>query len=95
MADVFINLPGWKIRGITRDPTKPSSKAWIDKGAEVVAGDLNDVETLKPAFKGANVIFGATDFWQYLSLPSTIARAAEEGRTNNEVAADIETTQGE
>jgi hypothetical protein len=60
----------------------------------MVAADLNDVESLKTAFKGANVIFGVTDFWQSVNVPANHARAAQEGRTVNEVAYDIEVQQG-
>ena len=91
---MFLKEPGYKIRGISRDPSKTSSKAWSDKGVEMVAGDLNDVETIKAAFKGANVIFGVTDFWQGSSNPSNQAKAKEQGRTINEVLYDIEVQQG-
>jgi len=60
----------------------------------MVAADLNDVESLKAAFKGANVAFGVTDFWQSVKVPANHALAAKEGRTVNEVAYDIEVQQG-
>ncbi|KAF2497628.1 NAD(P)-binding protein [Lophium mytilinum] len=94
VADVFLKTPGWKIRGISRDPTKGSSKEWSDKGVEMVAADLNDAESLKKAFAGANVAFGVTDFWQSVKVPANHAKAAQEGRTINEVAYDIEVQQG-
>ncbi|KAF2477402.1 NAD(P)-binding protein [Lindgomyces ingoldianus] len=94
VANVFLNEPGWKIRGISRDPTKPSSKAWSDKGVEMVAGDLDHIESMKKAFKDANVIFGNTDFWQHMKSPATAERAQKEGRTPNEVAYDLELEQG-
>jgi hypothetical protein len=61
---------------------------------EVVAGELGDVESLKKAFEGANVIFGFTDFWQHLTNPESHKLAAEQGRTPNEVAYDQEVAQG-
>lgn len=47
----YIKTPGWRVRAITRDPSKPAAKNLQDQGAEVVAADLGDVESLKAAFK--------------------------------------------
>jgi hypothetical protein len=94
VARVFLNEPGWKVRGITRDPSKPAAKKWAEQGVQVVAGKLGDVESLKKAFEGANVIFGFTDFWQHLTNPESHKLAAEQGRTPNEVAYDQEVAQG-
>ena len=63
------------------------------QGVEVVAGNLDDLESLKNGFKGANVIFGNTDFWGHLNDPATHKLAAEQKRTANEVAYDREVAQ--
>ncbi|KAH7117829.1 hypothetical protein B0J11DRAFT_93179 [Dendryphion nanum] len=94
VAEVFLALPGWNVRGISRDPSKPSAQKWIAKGVEVVQGDLDNPSSLKTAFKDAHVIFGTTDFWQHLANPATHERAAKENRTPNEVAYDLEVEQG-
>ncbi|KAF2721003.1 NAD(P)-binding protein [Polychaeton citri CBS 116435] len=47
----------YKVRGITRDPTKPQAKAWESKGVEVVKGDADDRESIKRALKGAHTVF--------------------------------------
>ncbi len=94
VAEVFLRDPTYKIRGISRDPSKPSSQTWSSKGVEMVAGDLNDVDSLKSAFSGANVIFGVTDFWQGANDPVNHEKAAKEGRTINEICYDIEVQQG-
>ena len=94
IASVFITEPGWQVRGITRDPSKPSAQKWTQMGAEVVAGDFEHVDTLKTAFSGANVIYGLTDMWQHMQTPTTYEQAAREGRTPNEVAFDLEVAQG-
>ncbi|KAF1991297.1 NAD(P)-binding protein [Aulographum hederae CBS 113979] len=93
VADVFL-AAGWRVRGISRDPSKPSSKAWSDKGVEMVAADLDDAAALTAAFAGATVIYGVTDFWQGMSNPANHAKAAKEGRTINEICYDIEVQQG-
>ncbi|KAH8749734.1 hypothetical protein F5883DRAFT_580649 [Diaporthe sp. PMI_573] len=94
VADVFLREGGWHIRGITRDPSKPSSQAWADKGVELVKADINDVATLKSAFAGSNVIFGVTDFWGVVYDPKTQALAASTARTETEVAYEAEKQQG-
>ena len=63
------------------------------QGVELFAGDLDDPESLKKAFQGANVIFGTTDFWGHMSDPATHKLAAEQKRTPNEVAFDREVSQ--
>jgi uncharacterized protein YbjT (DUF2867 family) len=81
------------VRGVTRDPTKPSSKVWTDRGAEMVAGDLDSEDSLKAAFAGANVIFTNSDFWQLARSPAAVAAAEAQGRPVNEIAYDLEVQQ--
>lgn len=54
----------WAVRGVTRDVTKPSAKKLESLGAETVAANLNDVESLKSALKGAYGVFAVTNFWE-------------------------------
>jgi uncharacterized protein YbjT (DUF2867 family) len=58
---------GFAVRAITRDPGKDKAKALAAAGAEVVRGDLDDVESLKKAFAGAHGVFGVTNFWEHFS----------------------------
>ncbi|KAH6983850.1 hypothetical protein EDB80DRAFT_824176 [Ilyonectria destructans] len=94
VADAFIKEGGWHIRGITRDPSKPSSQAWADKGVELVKADVNDAASLKTAFAGSTVIFGVTDFWGNVGDPTAQALAASTGRPINAIAYDTEVQQG-
>ena len=91
MANVFLNESGWKIRAISRNPAK--AQAWADKGVEVVKGDLDDKDSLKSGFKGANAIFAVTDFWHPLLDPANKAKL-KPGQTMNEFAYDYEVQQG-
>jgi len=63
VARLFAKSPDWHVRGITRNPDKPSNASLREAGIELVAGDYDDVESLEKAFAGANIIFGTTDFW--------------------------------
>ncbi|KAF2756732.1 NAD(P)-binding protein [Pseudovirgaria hyperparasitica] len=94
VAEAFLNEPGWKIRGISRDPTKASSKTWSDKGVEMVGADLDDVTSLKTAFKGSNAIFGVTDFWQQMRIPANQQKAKDTGKPINVISYDAEIQQG-
>jgi len=62
----------YSLRGVTRDPSSSKSKALADKGVEMVQADLNDVEALKKAVKGAYGAFGITDFWSLLDKQKEI-----------------------
>jgi uncharacterized protein YbjT (DUF2867 family) len=53
----------FKLRGVTRDASKPASKALIDQGVEMVSADLDDKASLVKAFEGAFGVFAVTDFW--------------------------------
>jgi len=44
---------GFAARAITRDPDSDKAKELARLGAEVVAGDVDDEESLKRAFTGA------------------------------------------
>lgn len=94
VARLFAKEPGWRVRGITRDPSKASSVALQDLGVEMVAGDLDDPASLRRAFAGANALFANTDFWQFLQDPATYAEAEKKGKYPNQVAYDREVQQG-
>ena len=48
---------GIRCRAITRDASKDKAKALAAAGAEVVSGDLDNVESLKKAFAGAYGVY--------------------------------------
>jgi hypothetical protein len=50
----------YKVRGVTRDPSKPEALALLKKGVEVVKGDMDNIDSLKQAMRGAHTVFAAT-----------------------------------
>lgn len=94
MAITFLGLPGWLVRGVTRDPSSAAAQAFAEKGVELVQADLNDKTSLIAAFQGANAIFAVTDFWAPFSDPDNIPKATARGVTINEYAYAIEIDQG-
>ncbi|KAK2753334.1 hypothetical protein FQN55_003463 [Onygenales sp. PD_40] len=57
----------FKIRGITRDTSKPSAKALAEKGVEVVTADMNSTASIAAALKDAHTVFLVTNFWEVFS----------------------------
>lgn len=55
---------GHKVRALTRKPQGESAKALAASGAEVVAGDLDDVGSLEKALRGAWGVFSVQNTWE-------------------------------
>ncbi|KAJ5414699.1 NmrA-domain-containing protein [Penicillium cosmopolitanum] len=64
----------FNVRAITRDVTKPSAKALALKGAQVVAADLSDNESVKKALKGAYGVYAVTNYWDHHSADLEFAQ---------------------
>ncbi len=62
-------------RALTRKTDSDKAKAMTKLGAEVVAADLDDVESLKRAFAGAYGAFCLTNFWEHFSPEKELAQA--------------------
>jgi uncharacterized protein YbjT (DUF2867 family) len=67
VVDVLAEEGTFNIRAITRNPEKYAGKA-----DEVVFGDLNNLQSLKDAFKNAYGVFAVTNFWE---TPDEITQA--------------------
>ncbi|EXJ87924.1 hypothetical protein A1O1_04851 [Capronia coronata CBS 617.96] len=57
----------YKIRAITRDPSKPGARALASKGAELAKADLNDIGSVKSAIAGSYGVFAVTNYWETTS----------------------------
>jgi uncharacterized protein YbjT (DUF2867 family) len=55
------------VRALTRNPNSEKAQALAEVGAEVVAADVDDLESLKRAFDDAYGTFCVTFFWQHMS----------------------------
>jgi uncharacterized protein YbjT (DUF2867 family) len=66
---------GFTARAITRDVNSDKAKELAKLGAEVVAGDLDDPESIKKAFQGAHGAFCVTFFWAHFSPAKEMAHA--------------------
>jgi uncharacterized protein YbjT (DUF2867 family) len=54
-------------RAVTRDPSSKKAQTLAAAGAEVVAADSDEVESLKAAFDGAYGAYCVTNFWEHFS----------------------------
>ncbi|HLY29340.1 MAG TPA: NmrA/HSCARG family protein [Aggregatilineales bacterium] len=54
---------GWKVRGLSRDVSKPAVQALREAGAEVVQGNMDDPASLDAAPKGVYGVFSVQNFW--------------------------------
>jgi len=67
---------GFAARALTRDVNSEKAKELARLGAEVVAADVDDQESLKRAFEGAYGAFCVTFFWAHFSPEKELAQAA-------------------
>jgi len=62
-------------RAITRDVNSAKARELAALGAEVVAGDVDDPESLRRAFEGAYGAYCVTFFWDHFSPEKELAHA--------------------
>ena len=58
---------GFTARAITRKPESEKARALAARGAEIVAADIDDVDSITRAFQGAYGAFCVTNFWEHFS----------------------------
>ena len=63
------------VRAITRNPDSERAEALRAAGAEVVAGDADNPETLGAAFAGTHGAFLLTNFWEHFSPERELTQA--------------------
>lgn len=86
------------VRALTRKVDSDKAKALAANGAEVVAADLDDYESLKKAFTGAYGVFAVTNFWEHFSpeketaQAGSIAKAAKETNVQHTIWSTLEDT---
>ena len=85
-------------RALTRDVNSDKAKALADLGAEVVAVDIDNYESLKKAFDGAYGVFAVTFFWEHFSpakenaQAESIAKAAKAAGVKHIIWSTLEDT---
>ncbi|KAH8422517.1 uncharacterized protein LDX57_000271 [Aspergillus melleus] len=64
-----LNVPDlskeFRIRGVTRDISKPAAQELLDQGIELVTADLNQPPTLPTTLHDTHTILLTTDYWTH------------------------------
>src|SRR5258708_29097036 len=61
-AAKYLLADGWKVRGLSRDVSKPAVQALRNAGAEVVQGNMEDTASLDAALKGVYGVVSVQNF---------------------------------
>jgi uncharacterized protein YbjT (DUF2867 family) len=89
---------GFVARAITRDVNSEKARELAALGAEVVAGDIDDAESLRRAFEGAYGAYCVTFFWGHFSVEKeleqarTMAKAARDAGVQHVIWSTLEDT---
>ncbi len=65
---------GFTARAITRNVNSDKAKGLGGLGVEVIAADIDNLESIKKAFQGAYGAFCVTNFWEHFSPEKEIAQ---------------------
>ena len=71
---------GFGVRALARDPASDKARELARLGAEVVAADVDDPESLKRAFDGAHGAYCVTFYWAHFSPERELAHAGAMAR---------------
>lgn len=91
---------GFAVRALARDPQSAKARELAGLGAEVVAADLDDPESLRRAFEGAHGAFCVTFFWDHFSPEreskhaTALAGAAQHAGVEHVIWSTLEDTRG-
>ena len=100
LVRAILNDPsgGFTARALTRDVNSEKAKELAKLGAEVVAADVDDSESLKRAFRGAYGAYCVTFFWAHfspekeLAQATAMAQAAKHARLQHVIWSTLEDT---
>lgn len=67
-------------RALTRKLDSEKARALAGLGAQVVAADLDDAQSLERAFAGAHGVYCVTNFWEHFSPEREVAQATAMAR---------------
>ena len=89
---------GFAVRALTRDPSSPKAQALAQAGAEVIAVDVDDEDSLAQALQGAHGAYFVTFFWDHmvpekeLAQAGNMARAAKRAGVKHAIWSTLEDT---
>jgi len=77
LARAILDDPGGglAVRAVTRHVDSDKARTLAAGGAEVVAADLDDAESVERAMQGAYGAYGVTNYWEHFSPEKELAQA--------------------
>lgn len=77
LVRAILDDSGWEfaVRALTRQPAAAKARALAERGAEVVAADLDDPASLVGALQGVYGAYFVTNFWEHFSPERELAQA--------------------
>jgi len=73
VISTLLKDPSYKLRAVTRNPTSEAAQKLSTQGVEIVSANLDDKFSLIAAFRGANIIFAVTNFWETFATQGPVA----------------------
>jgi hypothetical protein len=70
VANTFLGVAEFNVRGLTRSVDSPAAQKLASAGVALVQADLDDKESLIKAFQGSHAIYANTDFWGLTKYPN-------------------------
>ncbi|KAG9292103.1 hypothetical protein G9A89_000194 [Geosiphon pyriformis] len=70
----------YNVRGLTRNPSSAAGQALAAKGVEVVKANLSNSEDVELAFKGADVAWIVTNFWDPSIVGADVWEEVRQGK---------------
>lgn len=74
VAKALLQSKKFDVRILTRDASSPKAIALQQAGAEIVAGDFNDIDSLHQALKDVYGVFGVTNYWEHFGKEIELGR---------------------
>lgn len=65
VAKALLAQNKFAVRILTRNANSQNAIALKELGAEVITGDMNDIESLKTAMQDCYGVYGVTNFWEH------------------------------
>lgn len=62
VANAFLDIPGFRIRGLTSSPDCIASEHWRELGVEIQEETFVNEQHVRASFKGADFMFASTSF---------------------------------
>jgi hypothetical protein len=74
----------YTLRGLTRNTYSARSRTLEAQGVEMVHASYEDPASLEVAFRGASIIYGATDFWAFYDAEFAASSGKDDNSNNND-----------